>query len=69
MTSTSDKKSTTGGWESRPVLAKRHDLEITRALSHGHSWKDATGLICIDAKPYFCCEIHRLIQMFCCHRR
>lgn len=36
-------------------LGRGHDLQITRALSHGHSWKEATGLICIDAKPYFVC--------------
>lgn len=39
------------GGGNRDLSWQRHDMQITRALSHGHSWKEATGLICIDAKP------------------
>lgn len=63
--------STTRG--ARPGVGNRglswqgYDLNITSGLSHDHSWEWATGLICIDTKALL--SIHRLIQMFCCHRR
>lgn len=53
-------------WESRPVLAMIRFEHHQRPESRSFVGM-ATGLICIDTKGLL--SIHRLIQMFCCHRR